>query len=90
LVATVPGLIGLDSLAITASGNICVGTLVLGGIATVTPVGQVTQLPLDDRMVTNIAFGGADMRDAYITFSDSGRLVKMRWPEPGLVLNFAL
>src|SRR6267154_1724117 len=29
-----------------------------------------------------------DMRTAYITLSDSGRLATMTWPEPGLKLNF--
>jgi gluconolactonase len=28
------------------------------------------------------------MRDAYITLSGTGKLVKMRWPRPGLRLNF--
>jgi gluconolactonase len=38
--------------------------------------------------VTNIAFGGDDMRNAFITLSRSGTLIKVRWPEPGLRLNF--
>ena len=38
--------------------------------------------------VTNIAFGGEDMRDAWITLSTTGRLIKVRWDEPGLKLNF--
>ena len=33
--------------------------------------------------------GGADMRTAYVTLSDSGCLGVMQWPEPGLKLNFA-
>ena len=33
-------------------------------------------------------FGGGDMRDAYITLLRSGRLVKVRWDEPGLKLHF--
>lgn len=88
LVATVPGPVGLDSLAMTAAGNICVGTLFEGGIATVTPDGQVSHRPFDDSYVTNIAFGGDDMRDAYITLSLGGRLVRTRWDEPGLRLAF--
>jgi len=28
------------------------------------------------------------MRDAYITLSGTGTLVKTRWPRPGLKLNF--
>ena len=36
----------------------------------------------------DIAFGGEDMRDAYLTLSGSGRLVKTRWPRPGLKLQY--
>jgi gluconolactonase len=88
LVATVPGLVSLDSLAITSAGNICVGTLLEGGISTVTPDGQVLHRAFDDSYVTNIAFGGDDMRDAFITLSLSGRLLRTRWDEPGLRLAF--
>ena len=77
-----------DSLAVTASGSICVASLWPYGVTTVTPGGVVSFTPLPDTHVTNIAFGGDDMRDAYVTLSNSGRLVKMRWPEPGLRLNF--
>jgi gluconolactonase len=41
-------------------------------------------------MVTNICFGGADMRDAFITMSGEGKLIRMRWPKPGLKLNFSV
>ena len=39
-------------------------------------------------LVTNICFGGADLRTAYITLSGTGKLVKMDWPTAGLPLNF--
>ena len=87
--ATVPGHVGLDSLAVTAAGNVCVATLYQGAISTVTPDGAVTSLPIPgERYVTNIAFGGADMRDAWITLSGQGKLVRTRWEEPGLLLAF--
>jgi len=41
----------------------------------------------DDIFTTNIAFGGSDMQDAYITLSGSGRLVKTRWARQGLTLR---
>lgn len=88
LVGNVAGMVGLDSLAVTAAGNICVGTLQHGGITTMTPTGTATHRAFDDDYVTNIAFGGEDMRDAYITLSLSGRLIKTRWDEPGLRLAF--
>lgn len=87
-VATAPGAVMFDSLAVTAAGNVCIGTLVEGGITTVTPDGATRFAAFDDHYVTNIAFGGEDMRDAYLTFSTRGLLVKTRWDEPGLKLNY--
>lgn len=88
-VGTAPGDVALDSLAVTAAGNICVATLFEGGITTFTPSGKTTKLSIpEDVSVTNIAFGGDDMRDAYVTLSNTGRLVKLRWDEPGLKLAF--
>ena len=88
-VATAPGPVGFDSLAVTQAGNICVATLYDGGISTITPDGTVSKFSIsDESYVTNIAFGGEDMCTAYITLSQSGRLAKMRWDEPGLRLHF--
>lgn len=87
-VATAPGHVAFDSLAVTAAGNVCVGTLRKGGITTVTPGGETRLAPFEDRYVTNIAFGGDGMRDAWLTFSTRGQLVRTRWDEPGLKLNF--
>lgn len=77
-----------DSLAVTASGNICVGTLINGGITMIEPEGQYQHFAFPDLAVTNICFGGDDFKDAYLTLSLSGQLIKCRWPEPGLPLNF--
>lgn len=87
-IATAPGAVGFDSLAVTAAGNVCVATLFEGGITTITPAGQTSKRNFDDVYVTNIAFGGGDMRDAFITLSSKGLLVKVRWDEPGLTLNY--
>lgn len=87
-VATAPGPVGFDSLAVTAAGNICVATLFEGGITTITPDGQTAKRDFDDRYTTNIAFGGADMQDAWITLASTGLLVKVHWDEPGLRLHF--
>jgi gluconolactonase len=35
-------------------------------------------------MTCNLAFGGRDMRDCWVMLSGTGRIVKVRWPEPGL------
>jgi len=78
-----------DSLAVEAGGNICVATLVRGGINVISPDGKlVEEVPLPDLYVTNICFGGPDLRTAFITLSYEGRLVAMDWPRAGLPLNF--
>ncbi len=87
LVGAGPGRSMFDSLAVQANGDVCIAAI-RDGVMTMTPGGACRQTPLPDRICTNICFGGADMRDAYITLSETGRLVRMRWPEPGLKLNF--
>jgi gluconolactonase len=78
-----------DSLAVEECGNVCVATIGECGISVISPDGELVEfVPTDDIFTTNIAFGGPDMRDAYITFSGSGRLVRTRWNRPGLKLNF--
>jgi gluconolactonase len=54
----------------------------------VRPDGSSSVRRFDDEYVTNIAFGGADMRDAFVTLSTTGRLIRTRWDEPGLTLTF--
>jgi gluconolactonase len=90
VVAALPGVQRLDSLAVEANGTVCVATLVNGGISAISDDGAVEHFAVPDPMVTNICFGGDDMRDAWITASASGRLYKTRWPRPGLKLNFNL
>jgi gluconolactonase len=88
VVANLPGYQLLDSLAVEAGGRICVATIVNGGITIIDPDGSIEHLPVPDPVTTNIAFGGADMRDAWITAGATGRLYRARWPRPGLKLAF--
>ncbi|SCW61040.1 gluconolactonase [Sphingobium faniae] len=89
VVATAPGHIMLDSLAVEADGRICIGSIIRGGITIVDPGnGTCDHVPIDDAMVTNIGFGGADGRDVWITAAGTGRLLRGRWPRPGLPLAF--
>lgn len=88
-----PGFQLLDSLAVDGDGNVCVATLINGGITVVSPVDGSTQhIATNDLLTTNICFGDNDgsgeYRDAYITCSGTGRLVHMRWPSNGLRLNY--
>jgi gluconolactonase len=78
-----------DSLAVDAAGNICVATLINGGITVVSPDGgAVRHVPMPDRWTTNICFGGPDLRTAFLTLSSTGRLVACDWEEPGLALAY--
>ncbi|CAB4654334.1 unannotated protein [freshwater metagenome] len=84
-----PGYQLFDSLAVDGEGNICVATLVNGGITVISPDGDVINfIEVDDRITTNICFGGPDYQTAYITASSTGRLLKMQWPYKGLKLHW--
>ncbi len=78
-----------DSMGVEANGNICVATLISGMISVISPDGKlVEQVPTGDHFTTNIAFGGPELKTAYITLSGTGELVTMDWPRGGLPLNF--
>jgi gluconolactonase len=83
-----PGMQLLDSMAVDGDGNVCVATLVSGGISVVSPDGALLEfVECGDMLTTNICFGGEDLRTAYITCSTTGRLLSTPWPRPGLRLN---
>lgn len=90
LVGNSTGLRNFDSLAVEANGNICVATLLDGGITVFAPDGSsIDHVPMPDPYyVTNICFGGPDLKTAYITQSWLGTLIAVDWPRPGLALNF--
>ncbi len=88
LVIGLPGYQIFDSLALEADGRICIGTLISGGITVVSPdASQSEFVALPDPLPTNICFGGADLKTAFITLSGTGRLVSLPWPRPGLPMN---
>ena len=83
-----PGLQLLDSLAVDSDGNVCVATIVNGGVSVVSPAGELVDfVATGDVITTNICFGGDDLTTAYITLSSTGRLVKTTWPRPGAKLH---
>lgn len=88
LICGLPGYQRFDSLAMQANGDICVGTLIGGCITVISPSGSYKQVKVPDVYPTNICFGGADMKTAYITLSSSGTLGVTTWAEAGLKLNF--
>jgi gluconolactonase len=78
-----------DSLAVDSEGNVCVATLISGGISVIAPDGTLLrQVMTGDLFTTNICFGGPDMRTAYLTLSGRGELVAIDWPTPGLKLAY--
>lgn len=89
LVCGLPGFQRFDSLALEANGNICVATLITGQVCVISPSGALLRtVQFPDRYVTNLCFGGPDLRTAYVTLSETGRLASMPWPEAGLALQF--
>jgi gluconolactonase len=84
-----PGYQLFDSLAVDSAGNVCVATLVNGGITVIAPNGDIAGfVSVDDRITTNICFAGPDLTTAYITGGSTGRLLRTSattpWPQPGL------
>lgn len=82
-----------DSLAVDSEGNVCVATLTANGVTAISPSGTVVAevgVPVTDPFVTNVCFGGDDMRTAYITASGTGRVFVTEWHCPGLVTAYRL
>jgi gluconolactonase len=73
-----------DSLKVQADGKVCVCTLIVGGISIIDRAGVTQFMQFNDPFVTNLAFGGKDRRDCWLTLSGSGRIAKVRWPYAGL------
>lgn len=88
LVAGLPGYQRFDSLKVEANGNICVATLIRGGVSVFRPDGELLEFhEAPERYCTNLAFGGPDLRKAYITLSGYGTLIEVDWPRSGLRLH---
>ncbi|WEK44065.1 MAG: SMP-30/gluconolactonase/LRE family protein [Candidatus Sphingomonas colombiensis] len=86
LVHAMPDYRLFDSLKVEADGRVCVGTLVQGGITIAGGGSDFEFVTFPEVAITNLAFGGADLRDVWATASSSGRLYKLRWPRAGLRL----
>ena len=88
LVAGLGGYQMFDSLAVDGEGHVCVATPITGAVTDIWPDGsRVDQYVLPDSLVTNVCFGGTDLRTAFATLSMGGTLVSFEWPRPGLPLN---
>lgn len=84
-----PGFQLLDSLAVDGDGNVCVATLVNGGVTVISPKGELVDFfATGDPLTTNVCFGGPDLKTAYVTVSGTGKLLKMPWKCAGAKLNY--
>jgi gluconolactonase len=83
-----PGVIP-DGLAFDAAGFVLVAGHSNGKVLVVPPGGgnPVQSLELEDPGVTNVCFGGPDLRTLYVTEADLGRVVALEWERPGLELH---
>jgi gluconolactonase len=95
LLGTVAGEVSLESLAMERDGRIAIATALDGGPSS----SGITVLSADGEFVefvevptagviTNICFGGPDMRTAYITALTHGAVYITDWPRPGLPLVY--
>jgi len=84
-----PGFQRFDSLAVEAGGNVCVATLVRGGISVFSPNGGIIEFyEASEAFCTNICFGGPELKTAFVTLSGYGTLIAADWPRPGLPLAY--
>jgi gluconolactonase len=89
VLVSIGGDLAFDSMKVEQNGNLVVGTLLIGCLSVFSPSGtQLRQIFLPDPGVTNLAFGGPRLRTAYVTLTNTGRLVAVAWPRPGLKLEF--
>jgi gluconolactonase len=91
LFASPGGRARFDGLAVTQSGALCAAALDLCAILEFRGPGREPIVhPVPDLLVTNLCFGGSDMRTCYATLSHQARLVRLDWHEAGLKLHHSL
>lgn len=83
------GGIGPDGLALTADGGLAVGHPGMGAVWVFSrrgePLYRVNSCGSD--LITNIAFGDADMKSLYITDSGAGQILRARLPVAGRAMH---
>jgi gluconolactonase len=79
------GGIGPDGLAIDAQGNLAIAHLGLGVVWLVSPMGEpIARIQSCAGIeTTNVAYGGREKRELYITESETGQILKAKLPSPG-------
>ncbi|HEY6979285.1 MAG TPA: SMP-30/gluconolactonase/LRE family protein [Chitinophagaceae bacterium] len=75
---------GMDGMRCDTDGNLYIARYGKGTVAKVSPEGKLLQeIKLNGAKPSNIAFGGADGRTAYITLQDHGNIENFRVEVPG-------
>ena len=75
---------GMDGMRCDVDGNLYICRHGKGTVAKISPAGKLIQeITLKGKKPSNIAFGGADGRTAYITLQDQGNLESFRVDKPG-------
>ena len=78
-----------DSLASRRPATFASRLAFQGAISAIAPDGTVLeQVETGIRVITNICFGGPDLKTAFICLSSTSKSVATDWPRPGLPLNF--
>jgi gluconolactonase len=77
-----------DSMAGEADGGLVAGIVYPGRLGAFRPDGRLdVMMPFPpENAVTNIGFGGPGLRTAFVSLTQTGRLVALDWPRPGLEL----
>jgi len=82
-----------DGMAMDSEGGIWIAHMSVGGVSRLTPDGKLDRnIPLPDHHVTSMCFGGADMRDAFVTTAlpNAGEVVfsgKVPAERPAVILK---
>ncbi len=84
--AETPGGSGGDGMALDVEGNLYVAHFGVGAVPVFSPDGELLErLPAGGEKPTNVAFGGADMMDLYVTEVETGAVYRLRPGVAGLV-----
>ena len=77
-----------DGFAFDVDGNILCCGYESGQIHVFAPDGgaKIGTLDFEDKRVTNVCFGGPEFKSLFVTESGAGRVVRVDWERPGMVL----
>ncbi len=75
---------GMDGMRCDADGNLYIARYDAGVVAVVSPEGKLLRdVPLKGRKPTNVAFGGSDGRQVFVTVQDRGAVETFQADRPG-------